>query len=159
MAKFDLTPSTFDKLKGNTILVKRDELEKFADFCKEKIKSEEELKNEVKTLEKDKSVLEKENQKLKRKLNRQILDEEVGKNSKLSQLDKENKELKKQLLDLQEKYKRMENLYLKKISELQGGCNTKDLKNEVSGIVKETIRKEFTKLQEPIFGSEFIVEI
>jgi len=50
MAKFDLTPSTFDKLKGNVILVKKDELEKFASYCKENIAKVEKLEEENENL-------------------------------------------------------------------------------------------------------------
>lgn len=154
MAKFNLTPSTFDKLKGNTILVKKDELGNFADFCKEKIKREEELEQRVKELEE-------ENQKLKRQLNKQILDEEVGRDSVLVKLEKENQVLKKQLFELQDKFQTMESLYLKKIEELMNEeqFNSNEIKRIMSNTVKEAIKKEFEKLQEPIIGESFVVEI
>jgi len=166
MAKFDLTPSTFDKLKGNVILVKRDELEKFAGYCKENISKVEKLEDENGNLknimsEKDKEIIE-----LKRKLNQKIISQEVGNDSNLTKLDKENIKLKKELELIKRKYKAMENMYLTKINEIKG-TSCKGIKEEVSNIIKETIKSElhselqneFQKMEEPLKTSTFKIEI
>jgi len=150
MAKFNLTPTMFDKVKGNVILVKKDELEKFAEYCKENVSKVEELENRVKELQE-------ENEKLKRELNQKIISQEIGKDSELVKLEKENEELKAKIQELENKYEIMEKTYLAKIKELKS--NDCDIKKEIESIIKETLHKEFKKFEEPVGIANFEINI
>lgn len=177
MAKFNLTPNTLDKIKGNTILVKKDELEKFAKYATElrdklevsEIKVEQFKEQFKKQFQERIEELEKENKDLKKKLNQKILDEEIGKESIASKLDKENKKLKENLNSLEKKYERMEKIYLEKIKELLDNNNI-SLKNEVSKEIKDIkeilknelraeLKNEFKKLESDETISKFEIVI
>ena len=146
MALFDLNPTTLDKMRGNTLIVKKDELEKFVEYTKD-------LKDKCKNLEEDNNKLIKQNKELKRKLNQKILDLEVGKDSKLSKTEKENTELKNRVQELENKYNNMEKMYLEKIKEL---LNETD--KSITKTIKNSIREEFQNLEKPT-GTGFEIRI
>jgi len=154
--KFNLKPTSLDKLKGNIVNVKYSGLKEFAKVF-EKISEENiELKEKL-------EILEKENQELKRRLNKEILSEELGPDSEIVKMEKENKTLKEKLDNIQKSFKVMEKLYLSEIKDLKETLLSvkKECKenNGISKIIKSTIREEFDKLNEPVKDCDFEINI
>jgi predicted nuclease with TOPRIM domain len=140
--QFKLTPTTLDKLKGNVVQVKLSELNKFADTFKEIVEENDKLKEVIEQLETEKENLNKE-------LNQKILNSEIGTNNYVSKIENENEELKDKIDRLTASFKAMETLYLEEIKKLSQKVDN----TNISKVIKDTLKSEFEKLDEPVANS------
>jgi len=117
--RFNLTPTIFDKLKGNTLLVKKSELQNVSDYIIS-------IKNDNSMLTEEIISIRNQNENLKKELNEYILNNEIGYkkelNENIQQLKEQNiqQEIQNEKLRNQVKnLKAMEDLYIQEIKKLR----------------------------------------